>query len=493
MDNLIVHPSSATPKTGERRNRNFALHVTPRPTFFDATCHPSSLSVKRHKRSRPATCTLPCSPMKSAPPIQRFLSQRRLEDRFGGADGAKSVSYAMPNSPLHNQNKYSRDSSSDYFEQNFRKISKLGEGDFGEVVEAQRLSDGKRFAIKKSRQPFVSKTDRERKFAEVKAFEQIPPHPNILKFDQAWEERGHLFIQTELCQVSLQQYMDEKPVDEVMTWHLFCDILTGLDHIHESGFIHLDIKPDNILIGYDGRYKIGDLGLMASKRGFAGATTTKNEYREGDNRYMAPETLQGVFTSRADVFSLGMTVLCVICDIELPKNGEMWHKLRSTSPLDALSSEDVDKIPEEMRVLMSEMLQRDFNLRPSCRDLLNNKIIAKTTLTMFLSTRSSYFRPNNNTEEPEDSTSSDIYRERSPAITPSSANRRSSGGTATPSESRNSSPQMSPLSTRCSGFRGRMGSEDLMETDSVPNFNAKVSKNLLSLFDAGESDDELDF
>ena len=86
-------------------------------------------------------------------------------------------------------------------------------------------------------------------------------------------------------------------------------------------------QPDNILIGYDGRYKIGDLGLMASKRGFAGATTTKNEYREGDNRYMAPETLQGVFTSRADVFSLGMTVLCVICDIELPKNGEMWHKV----------------------------------------------------------------------------------------------------------------------------------------------------------------------
>ena len=36
--------------------------------------------------------------------------------------------------------------------------------------------------------------------------------------------------------------MDEKPVDEEMAWNLFCDILTGLDHIHESGFIHLDIK-----------------------------------------------------------------------------------------------------------------------------------------------------------------------------------------------------------------------------------------------------------
>lgn len=478
MENVKVI-SNNTPKAGDRRQRNFAIHVTPKPTFFENNVT-SSLSVKRHKRSRPASCA-PMSPMKTAPPIQRFFSRRRLE-----VDGAKSVSYTMPNSPLQFQNKYLR-SSGDYFDQCFRKIRKLGEGDFGEVVEVERVTDRKRFAIKKSRQPFQSKTDRERKFAEVKAFELIPLHPNILHFEQAWEEKGHLFIQTELCQISLQQFMDEKPVDEVMTWHLFCDILTGLDHIHENGFIHLDIKPDNILIGYDGRYKIGDLGLMASKRGFTGS---KSEYREGDNRYMAPETLQGVFTSRADVFSLGMTILCVICDIELPKNGEMWHKLRSTNPLAALSVEDIEKIPEEMRLLLTEMLHRDLNLRPSCKDLLSNKIIAKMTLTMFLSSRSGFFRTNNNAEESEDG-NGDIYRERSPAITPSSANRRSSGGTATPSErSPTNSPQMSPLSTRCGFSRDT----EMMETDSVgPNFSTKVSKNLLSLFDAGDSDDELDF
>ena len=80
------------------------------------------------------------------------------------------------------------------------------------------------------------------------------------------------------------------------------------------------------MIGYDGLYKIGDLGLMAQK-GRLGPGSTKNEYREGDNRYMAPETLQGIFTSRADVFSLGITLLSVVCDIELPKNGDMWHKV----------------------------------------------------------------------------------------------------------------------------------------------------------------------
>ena len=71
-------------------------------------------------------------------------------------------------------------------------------------------------------------------------------------------------------------------------------------------------------------------------------TEAHKEYREGnehsifqiipmflgDNRYMAPETLQNVFTTRADVFSLGMTILSTICDIELPKNGDLWQKVK---------------------------------------------------------------------------------------------------------------------------------------------------------------------
>ena len=50
----------------------------------------------------------------------------------------------------------------------------------------------------------------------------------------------------------------------------------------------------------------------------------------GDNRFMAPETLQNIFTTRADVFSLGMTILSTICDIELPKNGDLWLKVISS-------------------------------------------------------------------------------------------------------------------------------------------------------------------
>jgi membrane-associated tyrosine/threonine-specific cdc2-inhibitory kinase len=290
--------------------------------------------------------------------------------------------------------------------------------------------------VKKSLQPFISKTDRDRKFEEVRAFELLPRHPNILRFIQAWEEKCHLFIQTELCASSLQQYLDERPVETDMGWQLFIDILTGLDHIHEHGFIHLDIKPDNILIGLDGRYKIGDLGLMNGRN----RTDSQKEYREGDNRYMAPETLQNVFTTRADVFSLGMTILSTICDIELPKNGELWQKMRSKNGLSVIAAEDLAKIPSEMKNLIREMINADQNMRPSCRDLLNNKIITTRCVTMFLQNRTrDLFRNNNADSDDREFNEETIFRERSPAITPSSANRRSSGGTASPS---GRSPQM---------------------------------------------------
>lgn len=50
---------------------------------------------------------------------------------------------------------------------------------------------------------------------------------------------------------------------------------------------------------------------------------------EGDCRYVAPELLESRFTKAADIFSLGITILELACSLDLPKNGYLWHKLRS--------------------------------------------------------------------------------------------------------------------------------------------------------------------
>ena len=73
----------------------------------------------------------------------------------------------------------------------------------------------------------------------------------------------------------------------------------GLARIHSEGMVHVDIKPENILVTDDWRFKIGDLGLIY----LVGSDRTEIE---GDNRYMAPELLDGPPTCAADIFSLGM-------------------------------------------------------------------------------------------------------------------------------------------------------------------------------------------
>lgn len=53
------------------------------------------------------------------------------------------------------------------------------------------------------------------------------------------------------------------------------------------------------------------------------------EFTEGDSRYLAPEVMQGTITTKADVFSLALTILEISCHVDLPKSGSLWHELRN--------------------------------------------------------------------------------------------------------------------------------------------------------------------
>lgn len=97
----------------------------------------------------------------------------------------------------------------------------------------------------------------------------------------------------------------------------------GLKAIHEAGYIHLDLKPANVLIDFEGGLKIADFGLASQWPAPAGIDG------EGDRHYLAPEQLSGRFDKPADVFALGMMLAEIAGNCVIPENGDYWQKLRS--------------------------------------------------------------------------------------------------------------------------------------------------------------------
>ncbi|KAM5228248.1 membrane-associated tyrosine- and threonine-specific cdc2-inhibitory kinase isoform 3-T3 [Ctenodactylus gundi] len=119
-------------------------------------------------------------------------------------------------------------------------------------------------------------------------------------------------------------------------------------------------EPANIFLGPRGRCKLGDFGLLV-ELGVGAA-----EAQEGDPRYMAPELLHGLYGTAADVFSLGLTVLEVACNMELPHGGEGWQQLRQGY----LPPEFTAGLSAELRSVLVMMLEPDPQRRATAEALL---------------------------------------------------------------------------------------------------------------------------
>jgi mitosis inhibitor protein kinase SWE1 len=108
-------------------------------------------------------------------------------------------------------------------------------------------------------------------------------------------------------------------------------LIQGLKHIHDSGFMHLDLKPANIFITFEGVLKIGDFGFAIEWPAPPGFDN------EGDRQYMAPELLQGRVDKFTDIYALGLIMVEIGGNVVLPDNGESWAKLRSNDLSDISS------------------------------------------------------------------------------------------------------------------------------------------------------------
>ncbi|KAK2186669.1 hypothetical protein NP493_192g03061 [Ridgeia piscesae] len=327
----------------------------PAPQYF---LQPQTFSTKKARNGdTPRDTMLPKPPVKSAPPISRIFPHR------------PSIRKAQPISFKPHKNcilspHYNTAIKDLFFDQCFEIVCKLGVGSFGEVFKVRSKEDGRYYAVKRSRERFRGECDRRRKLEEVAKHEELPRHPNCVGFVKAWEEKQHLYIQTELCHTSLCNFAEHNHnIPEQIIWNYLVDLLMAVKHLHDHDLVHMDIKPENIFISDDGICKLGDFGLVLDLR----KGVDLSEAQEGDPKYLAPELMAGKFGKPADVFSLGITILELASDLDLPRGGDLWHQLRCGT----LPEEFLLGISGDLKEVLKKMLESEPSRRATVDEILN--------------------------------------------------------------------------------------------------------------------------
>jgi serine/threonine protein kinase len=198
-------------------------------------------------------------------------------------------------------------------------LGRLGAGGMGLVLSAYDPQLDRKVAIKLLRTPAEDASDeaRNRLIREAKATAQLG-HPNVIAvYDVGTAESGDVYIAMEMVDGhTLTDWLTrwQRTWREVL--EIFLQAGRGLAHAHNAGLLHRDFKPDNVLVGSDGRARVSDFGLARQVIGpdehsnaerslaaLAGHLTATGAL-VGTPRYMAPEMLVGERAEpRSDQFS----------------------------------------------------------------------------------------------------------------------------------------------------------------------------------------------
>ncbi|WP_165989845.1 protein kinase domain-containing protein, partial [Streptomyces sp. YIM 98790] len=205
----------------------------------------------------------------------------------------------------------------------------------------------------------------ERFIREAKAAARLD-HPNIVGVTDQGMDGGYVYLAMEyVAGCTLRDVLRESgALRPRAVLDILEPVLAGLGAAHRGGLVHRDVKPENVLIGDDGRVKIADFGLV---RGVDGQTSATTGALLGTVSYLAPEQIQnGIAGPFTDVYACGVMLYEMLTGTK-PHRGDspaqvLLARVQSEMPLPSAA---VSGLPQELDGLVAQAAARDPQARPA--------------------------------------------------------------------------------------------------------------------------------
>ncbi len=248
----------------------------------------------------------------------------------------------------------------------------IGVGGMAVVYKAHDNVENRTVAIKILKEEFVSNEEFLRRFKnESKAIAMLA-HPNIVKvYDVSFGDLIQYIVMEHIEGITLKEFIEH---EGSLRWkdavHFTIQILKALQHAHDKGIVHRDVKPQNIMVLSDGTIKVTDFGIARFARSEQRTMTDK---AIGSVHYISPEQARGEKTDeKADIYSVGVILYEMLTGrmpfqaesavsvaiMQLQRDPQLPTEINGSIPLglEQITMHAMQKTPERRYQSSAEML-----------------------------------------------------------------------------------------------------------------------------------------
>jgi eukaryotic-like serine/threonine-protein kinase len=247
----------------------------------------------------------------------------------------------------------------------YRLLESLGRGGMGDVYLCEHILMGRKVALKVlPRKQAEDPASLARFHREARAVARLD-HPNIVRAHDIDHEDKLYFLVLEFVDgINLHDFVRKNgTLTPLRAAHYVRQAALGLEHAHEAGLVHRDIKPGNVLLDRQGTVKLLDMGLARFFHEDTGAFVKEFEagYIIGTADYVAPEQIiDSRVDVRADIYSLGGTFYYLLVGKSPFQDGNthqkmIWHQVRQPKSLRVLRPD----VPEGLIQVIDKMMAKE--------------------------------------------------------------------------------------------------------------------------------------